>query len=408
MKKKIVLTALTALAFSWGTATVGHTEECACTHEVVKGDTLWHISDSFLADPLLWSKIWKNNTFIKNPDLIYPRQIVAIPGRSCACPEEYACIHEVVRGDTLWHISGRYLGEPTLWPRLWHQNPEIENPHLIFPEQRLRVPCEEKSAMVEEPAAPAPPETSSRVTMLPESSAPAMPDLGELSGPAGGPNPVLANTGNTTLARAQAVPEGIGTLVKKPEFSGRVIGQTEGWSMTGDNEMVLVDIPGAEKGQRYGIYRDLGVIRHPDNYLRNLGHMVVEVGVLEIVSTESRSQTAHIVSAYQEVCRNDAIGPVPQQQVVPLDKESRMARGLTGTVVAIHNLSEIATGNDLVYVDLGGQDGVEPGDLLYLSKAMSPESAVRVVTVTENTATAMVLPTTARFVAAGDTLAAIP
>lgn len=36
-------------------------------------------------------------------------------------------------GDTLWDISGLYLSEPWLWPELWQVNPQIANPHLIFP-----------------------------------------------------------------------------------------------------------------------------------------------------------------------------------------------------------------------------------------------------------------------------------
>ncbi|GGW65758.1 LysM peptidoglycan-binding domain-containing protein [Alishewanella tabrizica] len=36
-------------------------------------------------------------------------------------------------GDTLWDISGLYLSEPWLWPQLWQANPQVANPHLIFP-----------------------------------------------------------------------------------------------------------------------------------------------------------------------------------------------------------------------------------------------------------------------------------
>ncbi len=39
----------------------------------------------------------------------------------------------VVRGDTLWDISGRFLNYPWQWPDVWHANPHIENPHLIYP-----------------------------------------------------------------------------------------------------------------------------------------------------------------------------------------------------------------------------------------------------------------------------------
>lgn len=45
----------------------------------------------------------------------------------------------VQRGDTLWDISAMFLRDPWLWPEIWHVNPEVANPHLIYPGDTLKL-----------------------------------------------------------------------------------------------------------------------------------------------------------------------------------------------------------------------------------------------------------------------------
>ncbi len=73
----------------------------------------------------------------------------SISGRAgAALPEA----HVVGRGETLSGVCERYFADPTCWPRLWSENPQVTNPHWIFPGDVLRLRSGRPGASVSSPA----------------------------------------------------------------------------------------------------------------------------------------------------------------------------------------------------------------------------------------------------------------
>ncbi|MGB3400366.1 MAG: LysM peptidoglycan-binding domain-containing protein, partial [Candidatus Deferrimicrobiaceae bacterium] len=67
--------------------------------------------------------------------LFFPFAVSAQESLGVAQPagDPEGLVHAVVKGDTLWDLSGKYLGSPWLWPDLWERNRFITNPHYIYP-----------------------------------------------------------------------------------------------------------------------------------------------------------------------------------------------------------------------------------------------------------------------------------
>src|SRR5262245_11125320 len=65
----------------------------------------------------------------------------AAPPASGPAPGEMAPdgTYTIKTGDTLWDLSQRFLNNPWYWPKIWADNPSVENPHWIYPGNNLKI-----------------------------------------------------------------------------------------------------------------------------------------------------------------------------------------------------------------------------------------------------------------------------
>ena len=108
-------------------------------YTVARGDHLWGIAgkETIYADPYMWPRIFRaNRGQIKDPDLIFPEQVLEIPVAVGA--NQYL----VTRGDFLFKIAAAVYNDPTKWHKIYKANEkQIVEKDLLFPAQVLEIPA---------------------------------------------------------------------------------------------------------------------------------------------------------------------------------------------------------------------------------------------------------------------------
>lgn len=260
---------------------------------------------------------------------------------------EVSTVYTIVPGDTLWGLSKRFLNDPYYWPNLWAANQkEIGNPHFIYPGQRLRIygdrieiedGAKAPGVQTEQPAAKAAPAEEP-------------------------PGAGFAVTGSEGfLMESEIQPVGI------------IVSTHENREIVGTDDIVYTDIGravGANVGDRFSIFKKMGAVSHPVTNII-LGDRVIPLGELQLAEVDEKVSKAIITKAFQEIGAGAFLLPYRDRKfTIPLKAADR---DLVGYIVETQTGNAALAVRDVAYLDLGSAQGVQPGNLLYIVRDMTPD-----------------------------------
>jgi hypothetical protein len=267
--------------------------------------------------------------------------------------------HTVVKGDTLWDISGKFLEKPWCWPTVWGMNKEeIHNPHWIYPGQiiwfdrtagRLRLGNRiDANGGVSDPS------------LLKLSPQLRMQGLGKdavASIPSGDIEPFLTQP----------------LIIENDELKNapRVIATQEGHVFLGKDDKAFVrgDLKG---GTSFQVFRPGKPLKDPITKAV-IGYEAFYLGTLKL-QAEAKAGSGNdvhtfvVASAKEEMGKGDQLmqaPPTPMQNYVPHPPEQHVA----ARVVAIYGGVTHAGQNQVVSINRGKLDGLDVGSVLQLYHA---------------------------------------
>ncbi|KQA25322.1 LysM peptidoglycan-binding domain-containing protein [Vibrio cholerae] len=249
--------------------------------------------------------------------------------------------YTVVKGDTLWDISALYLDSPWQWPRLWQVNPEIENPHLIYPGDKLTLFWRDGQPVLSlKPMR----KLSPQVRVLEKQAVPTVQE-----------GLVLPYLQSDRLMAKTAL-----------QGSVRVIGSSEGRQYLTKQDQLYIS--GVHSKKKWGIYREVAQYQRDDEVMVAL--RLVAVG--ELAMTGGNFSGLSLQEQNQEILANDIALPeidLEERQLsttfypqpAPAGSEARILGSLEG--------SQYAGQNQVVVIDQGRSDGVAQGSMFELYQA---------------------------------------
>jgi hypothetical protein len=321
---------------------------------------------------------------IEAPPLPPPNEFAGappIPGTMRAmaegeAPEEYSVEH----GDNLYDICDQMLAEAGYWPKLWALNPEIKNPHFIFPNMRLRfyagdddtppylqVVTEDDVIPVDKGALDESQLIAEKV-FYPKNEA-ALEYVVEVVGP--DQVDMLQDeilTGGRTF-NASAKPVHVPAFIYKAEREplGAISSGREGENSVGTGGRVFIDPESkVSVGTLYTVLRPAGEVENPDSG-EFVGYRYYFVANFRITHlTADRYFSGLVEDAQFGVSPGDIIVAfISTKRSVPLNDAPGAVSGVVAHVVAWENADQEVGGRGAIaLLDRGSNGGVTVGSYL--------------------------------------------
>ncbi len=268
-----------------------------------------------------------------------------------AAPPQAAETHVVQSGDTLWDLCSKYLNSPWYWPKIWSYNPQLTNPHWIFPGNELRFYPSDENLPTQI--------TSSRSIEVDE-------DDFEVPGTLE-PDELVTTVGSIRVGRT--APNSMWTAhsgfvtTKAHARSGTIENSEAEAFMLSDFDRTYLKLKDpAQKGDRFAIYRLVRSIDHPVTG-EPFGYAIEIIGGVQVIDTSPKMATGLIAQAYRPIVRGDYIAPWPEEfgsRVAPVPSTEESKGYIVDTMGdALGPLGEY----HMVFIDRGRNHGVQRGNI---------------------------------------------
>jgi hypothetical protein len=277
----------------------------------------------------------------------------AVQAAECAFRPNAPDQHTVVRGDTLWDISGKFLEHPWCWPQVWGMNrADIANPHWIYPGQIVYFDRRTGRLSLNRPGSGDDSEGVPTTRLSPQLRTEGMGADAIAAIPAGAIEAFLTSP---------LIIDGDG-LDKAP----RIAAQEDGHVFLGKGDKVYVR-GNLQGGTSFQVFRPGTPLRDPDSG-KVIAYEAVYLGSVALQKAARPGVDVHtftVSSSAQEIGVGDllvAAPPTPLRNYVPHPP----ARPVKARVLGIYSGVTFAGQNQVVSVNRGALDGLDVGAVLSL------------------------------------------